>query len=191
MRKNHKWTDEERTIVRRDYRHNKASCEELARRLGVTWLAVRRQTVAMGICKRTDYRPWTEAEKKRLEKLIPRYSVRRIAQMMHRSMNAVKIKSTRLKIYKRNREGWFTKRDVSEILGVDHHWIQRRIDSGALPATYHYGTRPTKIGMSAWHIEESDLKQFIRRYPEELNGRNVDMMMIVDILAGVINGQKE
>lgn len=39
----------------------------------------------------------------------------------------------------------------------------------------------------AWHIEEKTIRDFLRRYPEELNARNVDMIMVVDILAGVTN----
>jgi len=43
--------------------------------------------------------------------------------------------------------------------------------------------------ISAWHIDEKDLRRYIRQYPEELTARNCDIMLIVDILAEVINGQ--
>ena len=109
--------------------------------------------------------------------------------MMHRSLNSVVIMSKRLNCSRRYREGWFTKKEVCEILGHDHKWVQARIDSGALGATSHYGRRPTKEGMSAWHIQEHDLVQFIRKYPQELVGCNIDIIMIVELLAGVINGQ--
>jgi len=39
------------------------------------------------------------------------------------------------------------------------------------------------------HIEEKALRDFLRRYPEELNARNVDLIMVVDILATVTNNQ--
>ncbi|MBA7471828.1 hypothetical protein ES707_07140 [subsurface metagenome] len=43
--------------------------------------------------------------------------------------------------------------------------------------------------MSAWHIEEHDLVQFIRKHPQELVGCNIDIIMIVELLAGIINKQ--
>ena len=95
--------------------------------------------------------------------------------------------SKRLGVSRRIRNGWFTKAEVCKILGMDHKWVQRRIDSGALVASYHYEHRPTHKGGSAWHIEEKTIRDFLRRYPEELNARNVDMIMVVDILAGVTN----
>jgi hypothetical protein len=190
LRVNHKWTDEERTIIRRSYRHTHASAQNIAKMLGVTEFAIIGQVTRMGIAKRDDRRPWTNDEKEKLAELISRYCPQVVAQKMHRSINSVVVMSKRLNISRRHREGWFTKKEVMEILGVDHKWVQRRIDSGALRASWHYGIRPGQLGGSAWHIAEEDLKDFIRRYPEELNGHNCDMMMIVEILAGVVNGQK-
>ena len=189
MRQNHKWTDEERDIIRRDYKHTHKSRQELAARLGVTEFGVAGQISTMGIAKSDDRRPWTPQEKEKLANLIPRYCVRVIARMMHRSLNSVVVMATRINTSRLVREGWFTKREVCEILGHDHKWAQARIDSGALKATYHYGKRPTQKGMSAWHIEEADLVQFIRKYPQELVGCNIDIIMIVELLAGIINKQ--
>ena len=143
----------------------------------------------MGIAKRDDRRPWSPAEEKRLATLMGQYCPSRVAKLMHRSINSVVVKSKRLGISRRARDGWFTKREVCVIFAVDHKWLQRRIDAGALKASWHYGRRPTKHGMASWHIQEADLKDFIRRYPGELQSRNLDIIMIVDILAGVINGQ--
>ena len=42
-----------------------------------------------------------------------------------------------------------------------------------------------------WHIAEKDLRAYIRRYPEELNGRNVDLIAIVEILAGILTTNSE
>lgn len=191
MRKNHKWTDEERAIIRRDYKHSRASCQLLAEHLShmtgdrITALAVRGQVNSMGIAKSDDRHPWSPAEDAKLRELIPLFCPRAVARKMHRSTNSVVVRSKRLTISRRCRNGWFTKREVMEILGHDHKWIQRRIDSGALKATYHYEHRPTQKGGSAWHITEADLKKFIKTYPEELVGCNIDIITIVDILSGV------
>lgn len=187
-RANHEWTDEERDIIRRDYTHTRQSRRELAYRLNVTEFGVAGQIAIMGISKRDDRRRWTTEEEERLAELIHRYCPRRIAKIMNRSITSIVVKAGRLSISRRIRDGWFTKSEVCEIFGVDHHWIQRRIDSSAIIASYHFDHRPSKNGGSMWHIEAKDLKAFIRRYPDELTGRNVDLPMIVELLAGITNG---
>jgi len=184
-RKNHIWTDYEKDIIRSDYKHTRESAIELADRLGVTEYAVKGQIAIMGIAKSDDRQPWSPEEKERLWDLMHKYCTRRVARIMHRSINSVTVMSKRLKISRHYRDGWFTKREVCEILGHDHKWVQRRIDSGALVATYHHGERPQKNGMRSWHISEQDLIQFIRKYPEELVGCNLDIMMIVELLASI------
>ena len=37
-----------------------------------------------------------------------------------------------------------------------------------------------------WHIDQRDLKTIIRRYRQDLDGRNVDRITIVGLLAGRI-----
>ena len=189
LRQNHKWTDDERGIIRRDYKHTRKSRQELAARLGVSEYGVAGQIAYMGIARSEDRHPWSPEEKEKLAELIPQYCPRRVALMMHRSINSITVMARRIRASRRHRTGWFTKREVCEILGHDHKWVQRRIDSGALKASYHHGHRPTQKGMSAWHINEHDLVQYIRKYPEELVGCNVDIIIIVELLAGIINSQ--
>ena len=187
IRQNHKWTDDERDIIRRDYKHTRRSRRELAARLGVTEYGVAGQISSMGIARSEDRRPWTPQEKEILAMLIPQYCPRVIARKMHRSLNSVVVMAKRINAPRRYREGWFTKREVCEILGHDHKWLQARIDSGALRATSHYGGTPSQKGMSAWHIREEDLVRFIRKHPQELVGCNIDIILIVELLAGIIN----
>ena len=193
----HQWTDEEREIIRRDYQHTHESRRRIADFLSlrcgetVTEFAVAGQITIMGIAKRDDRRPWTEKEKEHLAELLHKYSPRDVAKIMHRSLNSVTVKARRMHISRRIRDGWFTKLEVCEILGMDHKWVQRRIDSGAIKASYHSDIKPSQKGMAMWHINAEDLTEFIRRYPEELNARNVDFIMVVELLAGVINGQHQ
>ena len=186
MRKtNHQWTDEEREIVRRDYRQNCASKRELANRLGMTEPQVAYQIARMGLRKRSDRRPWTPEENSRLLDLIEEKSVWQIAKSMKRTVNAVGVQATRLNASRRNRIGWYTMREVCEILGMDHHWVGRRIENGSLQATRQNGGAPEDDRGRMWRIEEKDLRKFIRRHPHELNGRNVDLVHLVDILIGL------
>lgn len=85
---------------------------------------------------------------------------------------------------KRVRDGWYTKREVGEICGVDHHKVQQWIDTGKLKATWEHGARPQKNGSASWHIEESDFRDFLYRRSCELTGRNVDLFQMVNILVG-------
>ena len=62
VRTNHRWTQEEREVVRREYRQTHKSRRELAAKLGVTEYAVAGQVSRMGLGKRTDRRPWTPEE---------------------------------------------------------------------------------------------------------------------------------
>jgi hypothetical protein len=179
---NHKWTEEEREIVRREYKGNNRSADIIGTQLGVTKYAVKGQAAKMGILMPKSP-PWTEKEIESLEEMIHRYSTVQVAKKLHRSINAVALKAKRLKLNRRLRDDWYTKVEVCEVCGVDHRRVQHWIDSGALKASYHNGIRPSKYGMAMWHIEATDLKQFLLNYSGELVGRNVDIQQIVWIIA--------
>lgn len=185
MRTNHKWTDWERDIIRRYYSHTRKSRRFLASILGVTEYGVAGQISQMGIGKVTDRRPWTVKEDEQLDRLMGKYNPRKVAKLMHRSINSVVVRSKRLEISRRHRDGWYTKREVCEILARDHKWVQARIDRGALVASYHYDSRPSQIGGSSWHIKAEDLADFIRKYPQDLIGGNIDIIQIVFLLSDV------
>ena len=180
----HHWTDEEREYVRCNYRGTKASAMEIGHQLDATWCAVRCVVAQLGIAKRTHRHRWDPRQDEILRDLIPQYAPATVAQIMKCSVNAIVVRSKRLGLHRRYRNGWYTAKEVCEILGVDHRRVQSWIDSDALKASYHNGQRPG-LGSRMWHIDEKDLRHFIRRYPEELNGRNLDVIQVVDILVGL------
>jgi DNA-binding CsgD family transcriptional regulator len=186
----HKWTDYELDIVRRDYTGRNASARMIAAKLGVTICAVKGQVQKLGIAQQKSP-DWTPRELERLAALIHQHSVPQIAKMLHRSPNAVKIKATRLKMGLRNRDDWYTKSEVYEILGVDHRKVQSWIDAGELKARPHGDRHPQKNGMAMWHIDVDALRSFIIKHSGELLGRNVDLQQIVWIIAGEMNVYKE
>jgi len=182
---NHRWTDEERLLVKRDYRGGRASAQALADRLGVSFYAVKAQIQMMGISFQ-DRHYWTEEQDGQLEEYMTRHCPGKVAKLMHRSINSVVLRAKRLGISRRDRDGWYTKLDVCELLGVDHKWLQLRIDCGALKAKPHNPERPPKKdGGSFWEIKEEDLIDYIRTYPQELMGRNVDIIGLVDLLCSL------
>jgi len=183
--KNHKWTDDDLDIVRCEYAGTNDSAERIARMLGVTLYGVKGQVQKLGIAKITDRVRWTEKEEERLAKLITQYSPSRLAKKMHRSVNSVVVKSKRMGLSRSFRDGWYTKKEVCEIFGKDHEWVQKRINDGTLPAEWHSAVKPEKNGGARWHIPRESIYRFLRKYPQDLNGRNVDLIQVVEILAGL------
>ena len=103
---------------------------------------------------------------------------------MKRSVNSVNVRMKRLGLKKADRVGWYTLREVCEILGRDHRWVRKRIETGALLAQRHHGLHKTP-DKCMWCIGAKALRNFIRRYPQDLDGRNVDLITVVHLLAGL------
>jgi len=186
----HKWIDEEKDIVRREYDGTNVKTQRIADRLTqatgdkITFYAVKGVAAKLGIMQ--DKSPdWTERECEVLSEMIPAYSPIFIAKRLHRSVNAVVVKSKRLGLSRRNRDGWFTKKEVCEIMGVDHKKIQGYIDRGDLKAEWNNPElKPCQNGMAYWRIKQPDLIDFIKKCGGDFLGRNVDLVMIIWLLSG-------
>ncbi|MBA7711953.1 hypothetical protein ES703_120921 [subsurface metagenome] len=145
---------------------------------------LKHQMRRMGLCpKCAERKSWTPEEEERLAELLGKCCLEKAAYQMHRTVASLASKAKRLGLTLRGKDGWFTAREVAEILGVPNAWVRRRIESGALKASYHYGIKPGSP--FSWHIQKEDLRAFIRHYPEELGGRVVDFIQVVDILVGL------
>ena len=184
------WTQDELDLIRSRFQQDKRSIKELAKTLQASPPQIAYQVNKMGIRKRTDRRPWTLEEDAMLRGLMPRKTPSKVAKLMSRSINSVTIRAKRLGLKGNDREGWYTLIEVSEILGRDPKWLLKRIENGSLKANRHHGQEKLQVGRRDWHVEQKDLKDFIRKYPEELTGRNVDQIQIVEILAGIISPER-
>ena len=91
----------------------------------------------------------------------------------------MRVRSRHLRLPEREEPGWYTAQEASEILGADRQWVERRIQNGTLPAS---GDNPGDN--SGPQIKQEDLRAFIRRHPQDLMGRNTDIVRIVEILTG-------
>ena len=101
---------------------------------------------------------------------------------MDRSLEAVASHARKLGLSLRERHGWYTQEEVAEILRVQHQWVKARIDSGALKFQW----TGTRIGPHRRRrISRRSLRAFIRRYANELIGRDFDLLEVVDVLAGL------
>lgn len=189
--KKHCWTLDEIDIVRREYKGTNESAAWIANYLShlvgerITLCAVKGQVQKLGLGSRRPPR-WTPEEEERLAELITQYAPITVAKMMHRGLNSIVLKAKRMGLSRRCHDGWYTKREVCEICGVDHKKVQQWLDSGKLRGQAHFpGDTPQKNGQHPWHILEKDLRDFIVSYNGELQGRNVDLMQIVNILVGI------
>ena len=188
----HRWTTEEEDIVRQQYRGTHQSQRDIADYLNragaqppVTQYAVSGRVSKLGIGQRENRR-WTESEMNRLREWVGRYSPVVIAQKLKRGVVSVTIKMKKMGLSRRAKDGWYTKKEVAEMLGVDHKKVQRWMDDGYLKAV-PYQEMPQKNSGGMWYIEEKDLRAFLLRYPQELVGRNLDLCQVFDIIvpAGV------
>ena len=194
-RNRHKWVQREREFIKAHYVGTRQSRRQLALLLSVSEFAVAGQVARMGLCRRSDRTKWSPEEDEDLRKLLPKYPISKVSVMMHRSTNAVSARAKRLNISRRERDDWFNLRDVCDILGVDHRWAQKRIANGALKASIHHRPEdPIRQTTSldeadrphSYHIKRADLKNFIRRYPQDLSANNIDLVAVVDLLSGLL-----
>ena len=188
----HRWTEDEEAIVRQQYRGTHQSCRDIADYLNragakppISQFAVQGRVPKLGIGQRENRR-WTEYEMNRLREWTGQYSPVVIAEKLKRGVGSVSVKMRKMGLSRRAKTGWYTKKDVAEMLGVDHKKVQRWMDSGYLKAV-PYQEMPQKNGGGQWYIKEEDMRAFLLRYPQELVGRNLDVCQIFDILvpAGV------
>lgn len=182
----HKWTPEEQDYIRRHYRGTLRSRQELASILHVSEYAVAGQVSRMGLCRRSDRTKWSSEEDDQLRELISKHPAPKVATILHRSVNAVINRSKRLNMSRRDRDDWYTLNEVCMILGVDHRWAKRRVANGSLKAKPHHGKAKKGEPTHTHHISRRDLKNFIRRYPEDLNANNLDLITVVDLLSGLL-----
>lgn len=131
-------------------------------------------------------RLWSLESERKLEELLSNYTIDQVAEKLHRTRIAIIVKSKKLGISRNVRDGWYTEQEVASILGMDPKSVRRRILAGSLVAVPHNSDKLPRKGKSApWHISKENLVRYIRRCPEDLQGRDVDMVLIVDILVGI------
>ena len=139
---------------------------KLAHHLGLSVTALDARARELGIPKR---RRWTRTEKQRLrERLEEDHSYQQIAVQLRRSVTAVRVQACRLGFAVRADDAWYTVPDQ-----------QRH-----LRAAYPYGRRPTRVAGRVYRIAETALRDFLLENAGELAGRDVQLVRIINIMAG-------
>ena len=178
------WTEAEEDVLRREYNGERSISDHIALKLGRSFNGVKGHAAKLGLVRLMKAPAWTEREIAILNQEYDRLSPQSIKRqyLPKRSLTAIIVKLKRLHLSRRTRDGWYTKLEACELLGVDHKKVQDWIDRGELAASYHHETKPQKNGIASWHIEAAALRQFVIRCARELTGRNVDLVGLVELL---------
>jgi hypothetical protein len=180
-RKRERWTPEDDGIVRREYKGTWQDCERIALLLGRSYNSINSRIGMLGLT-RPKPADWSSEEDAFLSQHAAKHGPKWLSQHLPgRSPTAVKVRLKRLHIRLRDRD-FYTKAEACHILGVDHKWLQRAIDRGELKARPHIEGRPTQSGGAYWHIEPADLRSFVLSHLTSLTGRNIDLVLLVDLL---------
>lgn len=191
MTQPHHYTKADDDLIRRYYNSKEITNTELARRIGVTWGALKYHAACLGLARANVNRRWrhfTAEEDATITSMAGNYSIGSIAAKLGRSPQAIIDRMSKLQVRGgiAEREDWYTLEDASEILGASTMTVRELIRRGSLKAQTHWGKATGYYtGSEVWHITRDSLRDYIRRHPQALRNRPFDIVQIVDILAGV------
>ncbi len=176
---NRKYVLDERAeaILRERYDSHPQTVTELCNALKVPRYTLKRWAQTLGLARTKDERTWTEKEIQYLESNYHRLHVITMAKHLKRTTTAVALKTKRLGIRKCD-EG-YTVNSLSLALGVDTHKVTRWIERGLLKAA----RRNTNRERDVYYLSEVSVREFIVRYPLEIDVRRVDGLWLIDLLA--------
>lgn len=173
-------TDERRRVILAEY--DSTNRRALAGRFGVPAWAVTRWAGDLGV-RRVKERPWSPEDVAYLRAHVHRVAWAKLARHLGRSVVAVKLKAKRLGEHK-VADGGYTQRELARLLGVDDHKVARWVRWGCLKARNRGTDRLVVQGGDAWLITEKAVRDFVRRYPGEIDLRRVDALWFIDLAFG-------
>lgn len=141
---------------------------------------VNRRARDLGL-SRTKEKPWSPEEVNYLASHYHKVPLYRLTLKLRRTKTAIKLKAKRLG-YSKKGEG-YTSRSLARALGVDQHWVTKRIVEGKLRVTRRGTDRLPQQGGDYYLITENALIAMIRQYPQELDIRKVDQVWFMDLVA--------
>ena len=171
----HRWTEAETQILRRDFRGTRASARALARNLDITEAAVLSKVQRMGLNRLFHDAPWTKEDDAQLMELSRRdCQPATIARIMKRKLNSIAQRIRSINAYSRPRDEDYSIEEVAAIMAKDRAWVESRISAGRLLTTHSpQGSR----------VPEQSLRKFLTRHARDIDGGNIDLPAIVTIVA--------
>jgi len=191
MTQPHHYTKADDDLIRRYYNSKEITNAELARRIGVTWGALKYHAACLGLTRTNVNRRWrhfTAEEDKIITTMAGNYAVSSIAAKLKRCPQSILDRMRKLEVSGSYtaRENWYTLEDVAVILGISETSVRNMVRQKVLKANTFWGKTPTwGCGRESWRITRESLREYIRRNPQALRNRPFDIVQIVDILAGV------
>lgn len=186
-------TEEDLKVIRDLYDSTTSKIDKIMSLLGDKYprYEVRRLANLLGLA-RPGTKDWSDREIEILHEFYPRYSFERLSKRLkrvnggtYRSPTSIQIKAKREHINKRS-DG-FTMRMVEDLLGADHHKIDKWVERGWLKNGTRKGTNRTKLqGGDMRHFEAKDLREFVITYPDEIDLRRVEPQSFIHLVAGLM-----
>jgi len=174
------WNDWKLKLLRERYDGRvKGRARDIARVLGVTKRVVNRKASDMGLA-RVKERPWSPVDLAYLARHYHRVRVQTIAKRLGRSKIAIELKAKRQR-YRKLGEG-YTANSLAMALGVDSHWVTRRIKERKLTASYRNTNRTAAQGNDAYLITEESVVAFVTEHTHELDLRRIDPLWFLDLI---------
>jgi len=184
-------TEEELKIIRDNYDGTTIKTNKIVRLLGPKYPRwyVKRKAQEMGLARCFKMPNWSEKEVEYLHENFPKKGfvaiqngLKQINGGSIRSVTAIILKKRRLGINKRS-DG-FTMRMVEDLLGADHHKIEKWIRFGWLQDG-RKGTERIKVqGGDMHHFESKNLRDFVINHPFEIDVRRVEPFYFIQLLSG-------
>lgn len=188
-------SEDEIQLIRRYYDGKTISTNKIVRLLDhryPRWY-VKRKAREWGLAKCFMMPDWSEKEVEYLHAHFPRKGfvaiqngLKRINGGILRSVTAITLKKRREHINKRS-DG-FTMRMVEDLLGTNHHKIEKWVRMGWLKDA-RKGTLRTSIqGGDMHHFEAKNLRSFVIEHPEEIDLRKIEGMnfYFIQLIAGLL-----
>lgn len=172
------WSEEDKNYVRENYRHTWESAQQVANVLKRTPIAVQCMAGILHLHNRVRNN-WKKEED---EFLVENYADKSLAFLtgkLSRSRNSIYCRAEALGIVRHDRNACFTIHELVSVLGVAHRTIKSWVDSGQLKCEIE---KPESGPVFRYRITRQNLKVFLKKHPLELQGKNVDMVWLIDTL---------
>lgn len=173
-------SDSGREMLMRYYDGKHETTQMLVKCLGVPRHIIYRWALKLGL-KQRGTRTWTEREIHYLESNIHQLSMEQLMKHLKRTECSIVRKAYELGLSK-SHEG-YTLSALVAAFGVHHKTIERWVAKGWLRGKRRQ-TRRTHLP-DIWYFSDANVRDFVKRHPEEVNPTKADWLWLVDVLCGI------
>lgn len=174
--------------------YSKISPEDLVRTLKRSRPSITALAGVLGIRRQKEPK-WTEEEIQYLRDNWGKCTPETLARRMGRSVNAIDVKAKRLKLGPVQDKACFTKRNICELLKVDHRKVERWVDTGLLKAKVAPTTSKSSKRKNILQVKPKDLEQFLKENPGLWDSRRAqDVIKVIrskELKADIVQNQRK